>query len=331
MNLVFLSSFEKETAEGASLDAQVTIGEQHGVWSVVWNERLEGGKTAQERWFEGTSWEAMLQSFRQGLQQKWLQGYAPLVEAIIEGRTELTGKSRFNAMLQCYSDKHANADAFQKLREWRRDQANKEGKAAYLIATNRVLRLLAAFLPQTVEELAQIPWLGEQKVKQYADELTGIAASFERVTAFPLDWVPEALGEAAFDAWLREQRQLRLRAEQSQEELKRKVLEGVARGCGLEALAQELGLTRRELVQRIETLDEEGYDVEPLLQAELEHVAEDERRKAWRAFELEGVRYLKPVLHRMYSEQELRALDLDRVYEWLRLLRLQYRKAKLAA
>lgn len=331
MNLVFLSSFEKETAEGAALDAQLTIGEQHGVWSVIWNERQPDGKTAQERWFEGTAWDAMLHCFRQGLQEKWMQGYSPLVEAVIEGRTELTGKTRFNAMLQCFSDKYANAEAFQKLRDWRREQAQKEGKAAYLIATNRVLRMLAAFLPQTGEELAQIPWFGEQKLTQYGSELTGITTEFERVTAFPLDWVPEALGEAVFDAWLREQRQLRLRTEQSQEELKRKLLEGVARGEGVEELTQELGLTRREVVQRIETLDEEGYDVDSLLQAELEQVAEDERNKAWRAFELEGVRYLKPVLHRMYSEQELQALDLDRVYEWLRLLRLQYRKAKLAA
>jgi hypothetical protein len=331
MNLVFLSSFEKETAEGTALDAQVTIGEQHGVWSVIWNERQPDGKTAQERWYEGTAWDEMLQGFRQRLQEKWLQGYSPLVDGAIEGRTELTGKNRFNAMLQCYSDKQANDAAFQKLRDWRREQAQKEGKAAYLIATNRVLRLIAAFLPRTEEELGQIPWLGEQKVKQYGAELTGIAAGFERATTFPLDWVPEAVGEPAFDAWLREQRQLKLRADQSQEELKRRLLEGIARGERMEELAQELGLTRREVVQRIEGLDEAGYDVGALLQAELEDIAEAERQKAWRAFELEGVRYLKPVLHRMYSAQELQALDLDRAYEWLRLLRLQYRKAKLAA
>jgi superfamily II DNA helicase RecQ len=331
MNLVFLSSFEKEEAEGGTAGAQVTIGEQHGVWSVVWNERLADGKTLQERWYEGTAWDAMLQTFRQRLQEKWLLGYSPLVEGVIEGRTDLTGKGRFHAMLQCYSDKHSNAEAFEKLREWRREQAQREGKAAYIVATNRVLRLIAAFLPHTPEELAQIPWLGEQKAKLYGAELVRIAAEFERSTSFPLDWVEQAVGEAAFDAWLREQRQMKLRSEQTLLEQKQRLLEGIAQGERMEALAQSLTLTRRDVVQRVEALDEEGYNVDALLHAELENVSEAEREKAWRAFELEGVRYLKPVLHRMYSESELKALDLDRAYEWLRLLRLQYRKTKLAA
>lgn len=331
MNLVFLSSFEKEGSDGGALGAQVTIGEMHGVWQVMWNEQTEDGRTTQEPWYEGTAWDAMLKAFRQRLQDKWLLGFSPLVEGIIEGRTELTGKHRFNAMLQCYSDRYAGEEAFQKLREWRREQASKEGKAAYLIATNRVLRMIAAFLPHTSEELAQIPWLGAQKAKQYCSELLAVTVQFTRETRFPLDWVPEAVGEAAFGVWLREQQQQKLRTELSRQDLKQRLLEGMARGERMEGLAQELSLTRRDIVQWIETLDDEGYDVDTLLDAELELVAEDEQKKAWQAFETEGPRYLKPVLHRMYTEQELKALDLDRAYEWLRLLRLKFRKANQAA
>lgn len=330
MNLVFLSSFEKEGGESGTLGAQVTIGEQHGVWQVAWNEQTSDGSTAQELWYEGTAWNAMLQAFRQRLQDKWLLGFSPLVEGIIEGRTELTGKNRFNAMLQCYSDRCALEEAFQKLREWRREQASKEGKAAYLIATNRVLRMVAAFLPHTMEELAQIPWLGE-KAKLYGSDLLALTVQFERESKFPLDWVPEAVGEAAFGLWLREQQQHKLRSELSRQELKQRLLEALARGERMEGLAQELSLTRRDIVQWIETLDEEGYDVDTLLDAELELVAEEEQKKAWQAFEAEGPRYLKPVLHRMYTEQELKSLDLDRVYEWLRLLRLKFRKSRQAA
>ncbi|MFC0211514.1 HRDC domain-containing protein [Paenibacillus chartarius] len=331
MNLVFMSSLEKDGAEGHAVSAQVTIGERHGVWNVIWNEARADGPTTQEVWYEGISWDEMLTTFRMQLQDKWLQGFSPLVEATIEGRMELSGKGRFNAMLQCYSDKFTNEAAYEKLREWRREQAQKESKAAYLVATNRVLRLISAFLPQTPEELALIPWLGEQKAKLYGPQLLAVTSAFERTTAFPLDWVEEALGEAAFEAWLREQKVLKLRTEQTLQQQKRQLLEGMARGQRVETLAAELSLSRREIVQRIETLDQEGYDIEMLLKTELELVPEAERSKARRAFELEGVRYLKPVLHRMYTEDELKALDLDRAYEWLRLMRLQYRKEKLAA
>lgn len=331
MNLVFLSSFEKEGGYGGALGAQVTIGEKNGVWQIAWNEQTADGGTAQELWYEGTAWDAMLQTFRQRLQDKWLQGFSPLVEGVIEGRMELTGKHRFNAMLQCYSDRHDGEETFQKLREWRREQASKEGKAAYLIATNRVLRLIAAFLPHTPEELAQIPWLGAQKAKVYGSGLLAVTVQFGRETSFPLDWVPEAVGEAAFGVWLREQQQMKLRNDLSRQDLKQRLLEGLARGERMETLAQELAITRRDVVQWVETLDEEGYDVDMLLDAELGSVAEEEQKKAWQAFETEGPRYLKPVLHRMYSEQELKELDLDRAYEWLRLLRLKFRKAKQAA
>jgi hypothetical protein len=78
----------------------------------------------------------------------------------------------------------------------------------------------------------------------------------------------------------------------------------------------------------VEELEREGYDMEPLVEAELASISEEDQIKAWNAFETEGDRYLKPVLHRIFAANEFKDKDLDRAYEWLRLLRLRFRKEK---
>ena len=71
-----------------------------------------------------------------------------------------------------------------------------------------------------------------------------------------------------------------------------------------------------------------AYDMDLLVEAELASVPEEEQIKAWNAFESEGDRYLKPVLQRMIGTEELKGKELDRAYEWLRLLRLRFARRR---
>ncbi|WP_177237699.1 HRDC domain-containing protein [Paenibacillus sp. 1_12] len=42
----------------------------------------------------------------------------------------------------------------QKLRKWRRQQAEEEGKSPVIVALNKLLRLISAFAPQSVGEMS---------------------------------------------------------------------------------------------------------------------------------------------------------------------------------
>jgi len=236
------------------------------------------------------------------------------------------------SMLQCYGELHAREELFEALREWRRGKAVAEKKAAYLVSTNRLLWMISAFVPHTEEELKQIPGWGSNKSAAYAAEIIAVTTQFERLTTFPLTWVPEALGTETHMKWLFKQKENKYRAELERYRAKRDILNGVREGRGLDELVSTLGIERRDLIERIELLDQEGYDMTPLLNRELERLPEEERQKIGRALQEVGDRYLKPVLMQVYSESELKGKPLDSFYERLRLMRLrQKRVAQLAA
>ncbi len=328
MNVVFLNTLEKKVGEERVKSAQVSIGEKQGIWHTYWSEPDAAGKLVQESWYEGTSWDELLTSFRLCLKEKIRLGFHPLVNGTWEQAQPLSGKAKMTQILNYFCELNANDDAYETLRKWRREQSAREGKAPYILATNRVLRLISVFLPQTPEELVQIPGFGEQKTAVYGGDLLKLTQEFPRTTTFPLDWVARSVDMSDFEAWVELQKEQKMRMEMDKETDKRKLLESVARGEGLDDLQAGISMMRRELLLWVEELDREGYDMEPLIEAELQAVSEEDQIKAWTAFELEGDRYLKPVLHRIYSADELKVKDQDRVYEWLRLLRLRFRREK---
>ncbi|NOU99930.1 HRDC domain-containing protein [Paenibacillus planticolens] len=328
MNIVFLNTLEKETGEHRVVSAQVSIGEEQGIWNVFWNEPDNKGKPQQAHWYQGMSWDEMLSTFRQGLKEKIRGGFRPIVSSDLESAQALSGKARITQMLTYYCEEHPNEEVFEKLRTWRREQAAREGKAPYILATNRVLRMISVFLPQSKEELQQIPGFGEQKTGMYAGDVLKLTAESTRTNSFPLDWVPKNVDVVKFEAWLLAQKEQKLRMELDREASKRKLLEIASRGGSLADLQADLTMPRRELLLWVEELDREGYDLDPLVEAELVSIPEEEQIKAWNAFESEGDRYLKPVLQRMGGTEGLKGKELDRAYEWLRLLRLRFRKEK---
>ncbi|WP_127489220.1 HRDC domain-containing protein [Paenibacillus ehimensis] len=326
MNLVFLNSLEKPTEEGNVRTAQVTIGESQGIWMVMWNETREDGRKVQECWYEGLRWEEMLAVFRERVFAKQCGGYKPIVQVNVSEIDVLDRRTAYIQRLYFYGEKHANEELFDKLRDWRFKQASRDGKAAYLIATNRLLKMISAFVPHTEEELLHLPGFGKAKAAAYAADIVAITAGFPRDTEFPLAWVAQSIDPGELNAWLLQENERKRKAEEEKREIKHKLLEAIARGEKLDELQEQTKIQRRNLLQLFEELDREGYDLQSYIEGQLEQVPEPERELAWKAFQQQGDRYLKPILQTVYSQKELTAQDTDRVYEWLRMLRMKFRR-----
>jgi biotin operon repressor len=298
------------------------------VWHVLWLE-ADKPEAAAEVWFEGSSWEELIAAFRHGVARMMGNGFTPIIEGMLDDRKASEGS--LVSMLQCYGELYADEVLFQALREWRRTKATAEKRSAYLIATNRILWMISAFVPQTPEELMQIPGWGAAKHKAYAEEVLAITGVSSRSTQFPLHWVERQLDSAAYTQWLFRQKELKYKTVMDRYTVKKHILSALQQGCTLAQLETELDLPRRELLNRIEQLDEEGYDMDSLVGRELAEVPEAEQKLVWDALSLVGDKYLKPVLQQVYGGAEAGGTgqpSVDHLYERLRLIRLQYRRSK---
>lgn len=78
MNIVFLNSFDRANEEDRIVTPQLSIGEEHGVWQLVWSEPHEG-KMEPMVWYAGTSWEELPTTFRHGVAVKLGEGCKPMI------------------------------------------------------------------------------------------------------------------------------------------------------------------------------------------------------------------------------------------------------------
>ncbi|MFF2483708.1 HRDC domain-containing protein [Paenibacillus sp. NPDC058071] len=325
MRHVFLNTFDKLQLGGETNSAQLAICERDGVWSIVWSD----GVNEADNWFEGTSWEELMLAFRHGIAVKMGEGYKPVIDGMLDERKNAEGGMQ--QMLQCYGELHANKELFETLRSWRRAAAAAEKKSSYLVATNRMLWMISAFVPQTPEELLQIPGWGENKHAAYGEQLLEITASAEQTRGFPLHWVAEELEPSVFTGWLFKQKESKYGQELQRLRQKKRILAFASDGGSLEQLQSELELSRRELMDRIEQLDKEGYDFEGMVARELASMPQPEHEQILLAFAQEGDRYLKPVLQQVYGSESVKEKQVEVLYEKLRLVRLQYRKSNSRA
>jgi len=67
---------------------------------------------------------------------------------------------------------------FQRLREWRKETAEKAGVPVYIIATNTELMEAVRHAPTTLEALRQIRGFGKKKVEKHGKEIMGIIQAF---------------------------------------------------------------------------------------------------------------------------------------------------------
>jgi DNA helicase-2/ATP-dependent DNA helicase PcrA len=69
------------------------------------------------------------------------------------------------------ADGDAIQASFERLAEWRRDRARRDGVPAYVVAHDAHLRAIAATRPRTVDALLSVPGIGPVRVERYAEEI----------------------------------------------------------------------------------------------------------------------------------------------------------------
>lgn len=324
MRIVFLNSLEKKADGVVKKGAQVWIGEEEGVWQMGWNELTADGQQ-EELWYEGASWSEMLYIYRHRLAARMAEGFHPVVEGIWSEGQALSRRGLAAQKLFCYSEIHENAPVYDKLAAWRRKKASAEHKAPYLIGSNRLLRMISVFLPQTEEELLQLPGVGQNKASEYGAEVLDITRGEPQVRAFPLDWVDAELDAEVFRSWMYKQKENKYREEMEKYSVRRAVLEALAADLKLADICERTGLERREAIELLEDLGKEGYSTEQLVGLELAEMPEEEQQAVWQAYEELGDALLKPVLHKVYGEHTADGGGVDTLYERLRLIRIRYR------
>ncbi|WP_083927143.1 HRDC domain-containing protein [Paenibacillus terrigena] len=326
MNIVFLNTFERKQESEGTITSQLSIGEAHGVWQLVWSEPYHG-KMEQSVWYSGTSWEELLTTFRHGVAVKLGEGYAPIIDGMISD-AEHSGRLVRSQLLACYSDLYPNESLYAMLSQWRRSRATADKKAPYFIATNRMLRLISVYVPQTMEELLQLPGFGENKVNLYGEEIVSLLQDTERTTVFPLDWVKEQVTREEYAQWLYKQKEQKYKQEMDRLAEQKRLLEGIQQGCSITDLEQYCSMSRRNILIALESLDREGYDIERLIEEELQQVPLEEQAAIWSAIERDGYRYLKPILLEVYGDTGLQGEQAAMYYERIRLVRIRYRRQR---
>jgi ATP-dependent DNA helicase RecQ len=71
-----------------------------------------------------------------------------------------------------------NSELFDKLRNIRREQAEKENVPPYVIFSDATLMELATYLPQTKEELNEISGFGTFKIEKYGELFLSVIVEF---------------------------------------------------------------------------------------------------------------------------------------------------------
>lgn len=333
MQVVFLNQFDRYAGQ-VEERAQVFIGELQGIWSAGWRliQQAAERSSVEEVWYEGMSWEELLAAFRHGVATKMREGFRPLLDGMLEDTPFWERRPGPQLLLQCYADMQDVEDTAASLRVWRRSKSLEEKKSAYLIATNREIQMLAVYLPKTLGELEQIPGFGKIKVEKYGNDLIEILKDVERVHSFPLDeWVSKAVSEEHLSSWMFQVKQEKYGKALTVVQEKRSLLIAIREGRSLEQLVEELNCPRRQLLERIESLDEEGYDVLPVVDKELQELSSEESTQIEAAIAQLGDRYLKPLLRKVYGDSKGNDQEVERQYEKLRMMRIRFRRVSKAA
>jgi hypothetical protein len=331
MQIVFLNQFERVAGQ-VEERTQVFIGELQGVWSAGWRSIQLETSSVEDVWYEGMSWEELLAAFRHGVASKMREGFRPIIDGMLEETPFWERNPSLQQLLQCYADLQDAEEASAALRIWRRAKSLEEKKSAYLIATNRELQMLGVYLPQTLEELEQIPGFGKIKVERYGNDLIELLKGVERNHVFPLEaWVSTAVSEEQLSSWMFQVKQEKYGKALATVQEKRSLLVGIREGRTLGQLEGELNFPRRKLLEKIERLDEEGYDVLPVVDQELLELSPEELLQIETAIEELGDRYLKPLLRKVYGEINSNDQEVERQYEKLRMMRIRFRRERKTA
>ncbi|MCD9873814.1 ATP-dependent DNA helicase UvrD2 [Streptomyces guryensis] len=93
------------------------------------------------------------------------------------GRTLAAGEMKLMRCEDCPSD--MDEGLYERLREWRADQAQRSGQPAFCVFTDKTLMAIAEAAPDEEGELARIPGVGVRKLNRYGADVLALCAGRE--------------------------------------------------------------------------------------------------------------------------------------------------------
>ncbi|GIQ70978.1 hypothetical protein DUZ99_06755 [Xylanibacillus composti] len=326
MNILFMNSLQREEGQDILCTARICVGMDEDHWRIVWTEDRMDHPSKQEDWYEGPEQEEMKAILQYRLAGKMGEGFLPVVEGLLEESVPVSNRASLSQMLVFYAERYPNKALFDRLRAWRREKAGQLGRAPFVVATNKLLHLLAVFVPHNKEEMLQIPGFGEYKWNLYGEELAALLTKESRHHSFPLQWVAQQMDHRELFVWMCRQHEHKHKNMLARHQHRKKLLAHASRKSTMDELEKELSLPKREVILLMEKLEEEGYDLSVLTASCAEEIPQQFRDSAMQAFRDQDTRFLKPVLHKLYTEEELQGQDIQQLYDWLRIVRMEVRK-----
>jgi hypothetical protein len=305
----------------------------NGQWYVCWYEVTEADEevlpTAEgELIYQGTAIHQAKQACLEHIRIKENNGYRLAFPIRIGAGNTRPGSSLTE--LDYYSELHFDAECYEKLRQWRYNMAQERKVSPFIVATNRLLKQISAFLPYFEHEAVQLYGFSTNKWNQYGSDIVEITNKYDRQHTFPLDWVHEQVLSEHFEEWKEQQRLDKEQKENDFQEQwsreKKAILEGMEQGLSLQQLCRNLNRSASTVLKRIERLQDEGYEALSWLEKEVDTIADLSDMIA-AAHEL-GTTYAKPVLQRLYddlSNDEIRSKydQIRTVFTYLKSMKIE--------
>lgn len=240
-------------------------------------------------------------------------------------------------VLDFFSDVHCHPDCYEDLRKWRYQTAQERKIAPFIVATNRLLKQIAAFIPYNENEAMQLNGMGKNRWQLYGKDIIEITKKYDRNHSFPLNWVKESIAIDDYEIWREDQiraketRQLEMQEQAAQQQ--KIILKAMGEGNSLIAISEQINQSVPNVLKQIEKLREEGYDVLAWLEKEVQLV--DNLSEIITAATELGTSYAKPVFQRLYpdvpNEEAWKKYDEIRtVFAYIRTVQLDKKEMKVS-
>jgi hypothetical protein len=284
----------------------VGVDRMEGHWFTSWYASPTSGTSEWpggegELFYRGESVDKAKESCLELIKLKEAAGYRLSFPVRLSGKGN-QGNPQLT-VLDYYCEQHYNAECFDELRRWRFKVAQEKRISAFIIASNRLLKQMATFLPYDESEAKELSGMGENRWKQHGLGFISVTQKYEREHDFPLNWVEAKVSTDDFAAWkekqLAEREEKRLSLQEQKLREQKLILESLNEGLSLEGISKNLSQSPSMVLKKIGGLSEEGYDILPWLESEIKLI--DDRSEIISAAQELGTTYAKPVFARLYE------------------------------
>lgn len=328
-SLHFLMTLAKPTGEMGKIVLLVRNGQVETQWSLITPDQEETAiyhtdSDVDQAWKHVET--LLLEKMKEGfiLNQPWMTHFL----SAIPPRFLMIRK------LECFATQSMNSPLLLELKKWRKHAASASHFPPYFIGTDKLLSLIATYIPHTEEQLLQIPGIGNNKVSLYGRPILEITRKYEQIHSFPLDWIHQKVTMDDFIPWFiteGKQKEEKRKARVTQEmEEKLRLLEMIEDQVDLEEIAERLSISMSELLKRVRSLDQEGYNIMNFLEKEVEQIQEKSLIEDIAA--KLGSDRLKPIYEKLYGNDgsPMTSKEVGQRYNRIRLV-CTYLQLKLKA